>query len=79
MTVQYACPVCGETGEANVEEVLSDHGLVVTLISSKCPGGCAPSVDEVKVALGICPTCGRRLSHVDGRPHCPEHGFIELG
>ena len=52
-TVEYVCPVCGETGVATIEEAVTNHGPSVSLIKSQCPNGCAPSAEEVRRALGI--------------------------
>ncbi|MCL1870906.1 MAG: hypothetical protein FWF90_10905 [Promicromonosporaceae bacterium] len=52
-TVEYECPVCGDRGVATIDEAVSTHGPVVSLISSECPKGCTPSAEEVRHALGI--------------------------
>jgi len=63
------CSECGDRFAARVR-IRFDHGIPESgsVVSARCPNGCAMTPAYVRIALGICPECGLLLHEGD---RCP--------
>jgi len=58
----FICPTCRGPAAAEVRQVDAWQGTVFAVRSPRCEAeGPIVASDEVKLALGICPTCEHRM------------------